>query len=423
LISGGESWSEFRPWQQTVEAQHVAAVAAARLASRLRGYQEAWAEEGFDPAGLTLATWDKVPFLSKDMLIAAALAAPPFGNRLGVPRESLAHVFVAPGPLYMPFTASDFAQVATSFAKAFAACGLDSTDLVDQTTMYNWVMAATAIDRALQSIGCAVVPGGVGQSERHIEVIHQLNATAIVAFPTFLEHLLDLAVQQGVTLPLRKAVVMGELSDPEAKRRFRTKYGLSVREFYGVADVGAVAWECEACDGMHLRDDLFVEFVAPGTATATSPSRDAPAEIVVTDLGRDAMPIIRLRTGDLVDELKAGPCACGRTAPRFGRIVGRASEITKVKGMFVVPRQVQDVLRGQGLERPFRLIVERRDGGRDELTLEIAGEHIERTEELRRLVENALRLRIGLKLVESLPPNGPRLVDLRLSSAGSEVEA
>ena len=313
----------------------------------------------------------------------------------------------------MPFTARDLDYVARSFAKALLACGFQAGDLVDQTTMYNWVIAATVLDRALEQIGCAVLPGGIGQTERHVEVIRQLGVNAILAFPTFLEHLLEQAAQDAQPLPLTKAAVMGELSDPQAKSRMLSKYGVQAREFYGVADVGAVAWECAAGQGMHLRDDLLVEFVAPGQESLAEPSAAQPAELVVTDFHRQAMPIIRLRTGDMIDGLTHGRCSCGRGSPRFNRIVGRASEITKVKGMFVVPRLVHDVMQRDGIERPYRLVVDRVEGGQDALSLEVAGAPYADPAAFRLKVEQALRMRIDLRFVDALPEGAPRLIDRR----------
>lgn len=402
------------PWEHYRAAQRRFALAAARSAADLPGYRNAWSQAGLTSNEIASETWEQLPFLTKEVLIEAAQNRPPFGDRLGVAKEDIAHVFVAPGPLYMPYTKDDLTHVAGSFAKALRACGLTSTDLVDQTTMYNWVIAATAIDRALQMIGCGVIPGGVGQSERHVDVIRHLNVTAIVAFPTFLEHILEVAEAQSCTLPLRKAVVMGELSHPDMKQKFKEKYALEVREFYGVADVGAVAWECSACSGMHLRDDLLVEFVEPGGSKPLVPTPDTPAELVVTDFRRKAMPIIRLRTGDMIDELTTEPCACGRISPRFRRIVGRSGEITKVKGMFVVPRLVQDVFLHKGINRQFRLVVDRHEGGRDSLVLEIAGTPLPDAEALVAKVEAALRMKLDMAFVDALPENGPRLVDLRL---------
>lgn len=407
--------NEYSPWEVCETAQRAAALEAARRACATVAYRREWSSAGVSAGDIRLETWSRLPMLSKEGLVEAARVSLPYGDRLNVARERLAHVFVAPGPLYMPFTSADMDHVAGSFAKALAGCGLTSDDLVDQTTMYNWVIAATAVDRALLKLGCGVVPGGVGQSERHIEIIEQLGITAIVAFPTFLEHMLELASTSGHGLKLRKAAVMGELRDPQAKQRMHDAYGLTVREFYGVADVGAVAWECAAGNGMHLRDDLLVEFISPGQSEAVDPRPGSPAELVVTDLHRQAMPIIRLRTGDLIDGLLREPCSCGRSSPRFTRIVGRASEITKVKGMFIVPRLVGDVMQGHALDRPFRLVVERLEGGRDELSLEIAGEPFPDMPEFQAKVESALRIRLTLRLVKSLPEGGPRLVDRRFA--------
>lgn len=417
-----DSGGEFESWELGSAERLAEAQGTFRRAARIPGFVAAWREAGFEPRAGAESDWSAIPFLSKEALIEAARVKPPFGDRLGVPAEDLAHVFVAPGPIYMPYTDEDLGHVAASFAKAFRSCGLTASDLVDQTTMYNWVIAATVIDKALGMVGCATIPGGVGQSDRHLEVIRALGVTGIVSFPTFLEHLLETASAAGLSLPLKTAVVMGELSHPNAKARMRAEYGLSVREFYGVADVGAVAWECEACDGMHLRDDLLIEFVEPSGTRPATPSAGAPAEIVVTDWRRQAMPILRLRTGDLIDELQTSRCRCGRCSPRIGRIVGRSSEITKVKGMFVVPRLVGDVLARRDITSPFRLVVTRPEGGQDELTVEIERESLDELDGLKSQVEQALRLRVDLKLVPALPQGGPRLVDTRLAGSAAAVQ-
>jgi phenylacetate-CoA ligase len=411
----GNIINEYSPWDSCFSQQKATAVNVAQRAWGNTAYRKRWGAAGFSSCDISASNWSTLPMLTKESLLESVREAPPFGDRLGVPRADIAHIFVAPGPFYMPFTSGDMEQVVGSFAKALSACGFTHDDFVDQTTMYNWVIAATAIDLALHKIGCAVVPGGVGQSDRHIEIIQHLNINAIVAFPTFLEHLLEQASSMGLQLPLKKAAVMGELSDPKAKVRMQEKFGLTVREFYGVADVGAVAWECSQSNGMHLRDDLLVEFITPGGTEAVQPKPGSPAELVVTDLHRTAMPIIRLRTGDLIDELKTEPCPCGRSSPRFLRIVGRASEITKVKGMFVVPRLVSDVMRQQGTERPYRLVVDRIDG-RDQLLLEIVGEPIEAGEIFKGKVEQALRIKIEMSFVESLPEGSPQLIDRRFRS-------
>jgi len=409
-----QAMPEQTAWGRGQSELRARAVLAARRAFDIDAYRVRWSEAGLSDAGGIASAWDTIPLLSKEELIEGALRVPPFGGRLAVPQSDIAHVFVAPGPLYMPFTGGDIDRVSASFATAMRSCGLRSSDIVDQTTMYNWVIAATALDKALRMIGCGVVPGGVGQTERHLDAICDLGISAIVAFPTFLEHLLDAARGQGRLLPLRRAVVMGELSHPEAKARMRREHGIEAREFYGTADVGAVAWECANACGMHLRDDLLVEFIDPVTGRVSAPDTGAPVEIVVTDLDRQAMPIIRLRTGDLINGLETGPCRCGNPAPRIRRIIGRSSEITKVKGMFVVPKLVQDVFAAKQIARNFRLRVHRSADHQDRLALAIAGPPLKDIGALRSGVENALRLKVEIEFVDDLPENGPRLVDERV---------
>ncbi len=405
--------TEYSPWEHCHAAQKSAAVQVARRAASIGQYLQEWRGAGLSEGDITARNWTRIPLLNKEALVESARRSPPYGDRLGVAKQEISHIFMAPGPIFMPYTASDLDHTAASFAKALIGCGLEAGDLVDQTTMYNWVIAATVLDMALRKIGCGVVPGGVGQSDRHIEVIAQLGIQAIVAFPTFLEHLLEQAAAAGRHLPLRKAVVMGEMHDPRTKLHIQQTYGVVVREFYGVADVGAVAWECEAGNGMHLRDDLLVEFVSPNQAQTVIPELGKPAELVVTDLYRQAMPIIRLRTGDMIDGLMTEPCACGRHSPRIRRIVGRSSEITKVKGMFVVPRLVVDVMQKDNLERRFRLLVDRLEGGQDSLTLEVEGAPFSAPDEFQAKVESALRVRVALRFVPELPEGGPRLIDRR----------
>jgi len=401
-------------WPRTQTMQREGAAVAAKRAFGAAAYRVAWLGAGISDADCIASNWDAIPFLKKEDLIEGARQSPPYGDRLAVPQGDIAHVFVAPGPLYMPYTAGDLDRIAASFAAALLSCGLQASDTVDQTTMYNWVIAATALDKALLKIGCGVVPGGVGQTDRHLDAICDLGINAIVAFPTFLEHLLEMAGQQGQSLPLRKAAVMGELSHPDAKARMRRDHGIDAREFYGTADVGAVAWECAEGCGMHLRDDLLVEFVDPATGLLARPVSGSPVEIVVTDLHRQAMPIIRLRTGDLIDGLETGPCACGNPAPRFSRIIGRSSEITKVKGMFVVPRLVQDVFAAQDIQRNFCLHVRRSESRQDILALAVAGPPLANIQAIKAGVESALRLKIEIEFVDELPDHGPRLVDERV---------
>ncbi|KQW45010.1 hypothetical protein ASC77_19695 [Nocardioides sp. Root1257] len=356
--------------------------------------------------------WTDLPLLSKEVLIEGVAPGAPYGDRLGVPAEEIAWCFVAPGPMFVPLTAGDIDALASRFAAAIRAGGFTSADVVDQTTLYNWVIAGSILGKALEKIGSTVVPGGAGDTQRHIDVIEQLGVTGILAFPTFLVHLLDTARDQGKKLPLQRAMVMGELHDPREKDRILREYGVSVCEFYGTGDVGPVAVECGLEPGMHLREDLFVELIDPqtGDPVATA-SPDRPAEIVVTDTARRAMPIIRMRTGDLIDEVTTAPCACGTATARIGRIVGRVGDITKVKGMFVVPGSIKGVLQRHGLALPYQLVVTR-PGGRDELTLRVVGSEPEGWPAALEDVCQTLRVSCTAEFVEELEGE-QLLIDLR----------
>lgn len=384
-----------------------AAVSAASAVAKIPAYEQEWA----GITEITENTWAEIPFLSKERLIESVSATDPYGDRLGVESGDIAWVFVAPGPIYMPYTVADMDEIADRFATTFASCGITADDVVDQTTLYNWVIAATALGRGLERLGCTVIPGGSGETARHLDAIEQLDVTGILAFPTFLSHLLEQATAAGRTLPLRKAVVMGELHDPREKDRLATQHGIVVREYYGTADVGPVAAECVEGNGMHLRHGVYVEFIDPESGQVVEPAPARPAELVVTDLVRRGMPIIRLRTGDLVDELITEKCSCGNEAPRIRRIIGRTGDITKVKGMFVVPTTLGRILRRHGTDRNYQLVVTR-ENGRDRLCLVLAGEEPENWSQIHAEIEHDLRLHCDYEFRGEVPA-GPLLDDRR----------
>lgn len=386
-----------------------AALASARFAQAL----PANAAE-FGGGEISARTWRELPLLSKEALIEGVSQADPFGGRLGVDPVDIAWIFVAPGPIFMPFTAADLGALVDRFASTFSACGFTSADVVDQTTLYNWVIAATVLGKALEKIGTTALPGGSGDTQRHIDVIEQLSVTGILAFPTFLVHLLDTAAAQGRKLPLQRAIVMGELHDPREKNRILKQFGVSVREFYGTGDVGPVAFECGIEPGMHLREDLFVELINPQTGEPVSTaSASEPAELVVTDPARRAMPIVRLRTGDLIDTVTVDPCRCGLATPRIGRIVGRVGDITKVKGMFIVPGSVKSILLRHGLAAKYQLVVTR-EGGRDDLLLRVQGSQPENWNSILEEVSHMLRVRCQSEFVPHMEGDA-LLVDHRLT--------
>jgi phenylacetate-CoA ligase len=258
-------------------------------------------------------------------------------------------------------------------------------------------------------------------SDLHVEVMKLAKVTVIHAFTTFLAQLGELVRQKGYDprkeLAVRLGIIGGEVRSEAARRALGEPFGgIEIREQYGPAEVGIIASECEFGGGMHLSDDHIVEVIDP--ATATPVDEGASGELVVSDVWRQAMPIIRYRTGDLTEGLNLEPCACGRSAPRMKRIIGRVSEIPRIKGMFVVPRTIQNVLDRYPEVGRFQLVVDR-PTRQDELTIKIAlTQPVDREALQRRLtadIRDAIRLTADVEFVapQELPDSAPLVEDRR----------
>jgi phenylacetate-CoA ligase len=386
------------------------AVRAARRAARVPAYAREWGLTG----PVTEETFGQLPMLTKAALIAGVGAGDPFGGRLAVDRDQVHTVYVTPGPLYFPVSESDFESVTALQARSLASSGIRPDDIVDQTVGYQWVVGGTILHRALERIGCTIVPGGPGQTDLHVQTIAALGVTAILVFPSFLEHLLERADELGLALPLRLASIAGEMSDGDFKQRIERERGILVRERYGGAESGPIAYECAAGAGLHLDDSIYLEFIDPVTQEPRAIDDPELKEIVVTTPWRQAFPIIRLRTGDLVEALETERCACGSDSPRVRRIAGRASAIPRIKGMFVVPRQVEDALRGHAIDGRFQLRFDRPQT-LDRLTIvfEHSAEVPIDLAALQADLAAVLRMRAELEPVESLASDAPVVDDRR----------
>lgn len=356
-----------------------------------------------------------LPTISKSELIADQADEPPFGRLIACAPDDVVRIYVGPGPQATYMTAADYALTADNAAWAFFTNGFRKGDRVDNTIMYHWVIAGTVIDEGLRSIGCTVIPGGIGNPQLHLEYGRWAGITGFFAFPTFLEELAVKAEELGIDprrdLRLRLATISGEMRSEAVLRRQREFWGMEIREIYGGAEVPFLAAECAAGRGMHLNPDFHVEFLSPETREPAGPSE--PAVPVVTELGRQAYPMIRYWTGDVTAGYEEDPCACGRTTARMGRILGRVGDIPRVKGLFVVPKQVQASLdRVGGLGR-FQLVVDRPER-QDRLTVRVESEH-QRREEVVGALKDGIRLTCEVELLApgSLPADAPVVVDRR----------
>jgi phenylacetate-CoA ligase len=308
----------------------------------------------------------QLPLTRKSQLIELQRRDPPFGGFAAVPVSALRRIFVSPGPIYEPEARrTDYGR----FARALYAAGFRAGDLVHNTFSYHLTPAGAMVESAAEALGCPVVPAGTGQTEQQLRVIADLKPVGYVGTPSFLKILLDRATSEGVDISsLKKALVSAEALPAALRREFRSR-GLAVLQCYGTADIGVIAYESAGADGepeegMVLDEDVIVEIVRPGTGEPVGPGEIG--EVVVTTLTPE-YPLIRFATGDLSAMLPVAPRSV-RTNHRIKGWLGRADQTTKIRGMFVHPEQIADVLRRHSSIRRARLVVERHDS-RDEMTL------------------------------------------------------
>ena len=260
-------------------------------------------------------------------------------------------VFSSPGPIYEPEGhTSDYWRS----ARAMRAAGFEAGDLVHNSFSYHMTPGAWIMEGGAQALGCTVFPGGVGNTEQQLQAMEHLQPDAYTGTPSFLRILLEKAAKSGLRLPsLKKALVSGE-AFPPSLCVWLAQRGVQAFQVYATADVGVIAYETSAHEGLVVDEGVIVEIVRPGTG---DPLPDGEVgEVVVTSLNPD-YPLIRFGTGDLSAVLP-GRCPTGRSNLRIKGWMGRADQTAKVRGMFVHPSQVADVLRRHPELLRARLVVE-----------------------------------------------------------------
>jgi len=292
----------------------------------------------------------KLPVLRKCELIERQKRAPPFGGLAAVMPGELARVFMSPGPIYDP---EGKAQDYWRMARALFAAGFRAGDLIHNCFAYHLTPAGSMLETGAQALGCAVIPGGTGQTELQLKAIEHLRPQGYVGTPSFLRIILEKGRELGADLSsMKKALVSGEAFPPALQKEI-AGYGIGALQCYGSADLGLIAYESPAREGMILDEGILVEIVRPGTG---DPVREGEVgEVVVTTLTPD-YPLIRFATGDL-SAILPGWSPCGRTNARIKGWMGRADQTTKVKGMFVHPTQVAEAVRPHRDVLRARLVV------------------------------------------------------------------
>ena len=426
--------SEFMDALETRSAAEREAALMAALPAQLAHAQAAtpaFAEilRGVDPRAVTSrAALAALPVTRKHELLARQQAGraadgpgrDPFGGFSAVGWRGLLRgtgarrVFQSPGAIYEP---EGGGADAWRIARALHAAGLRAGDLVHNSFSYHLTPAGAMMESGALALGCTVFPGGVGHTELQLQAIADLRPQAYCGTPSFLKILLEKAAETGQALSFNRALVSGEACPPSLRAAFLAQ-GVAAMQCYATADLGLIAYETAAHEGLVLDEGVIVEIVRPGTGEPVpepGPGQTPEVGEVVVTVLNPAYPLIRFGTGDL-SALLPGPCPTGRTAPRIRGWLGRADQTTKVRGMFVHPAQVAEVLRRHPAVARARLVVAGEPGA-DTLTLhaEVEG----RPEGLAALLAEALRdvtrLRgeIELQALGSLPRDGKVIEDLR----------
>lgn len=350
----------------------------------------------------------KLPVTRKSQLIDQQRSEPPFGGLNATPIGALARVFMSPGPIYDPEgRGADFWRT----ARPLFAAGFRAGDLAINCFSYHLSPAASMFETGLHQLGCAVIPGGVGQTELQARAIADLKPSGYVGTPSFIKILVEKADELKLDVSsIRRALVSGEAFLPPVRDFLRAR-GIEGFQAYGTADLGMVAYESPAHEGLVCDEDLIVEIVLPGTGDPV-PEGEV-GEVVVTTFNPD-YPLIRFATGDLSAVL-AGPSPCGRTNMRIKGWMGRADQATKVRGLFVHPQQVAEALKRHGLAKA-RLVVEN-EAGEDRMTLAVErdGSDASLASAVEATVKELTKLRGEVKFVArgTLPNDGKVIEDLR----------
>jgi phenylacetate-CoA ligase len=297
----------------------------------------------------------KIPVTRKDELIKIQKESKSFGGLLAVPVEQLERIYLSPGPIFDPHQADAYARYAT----ALYALGFREKDIVLNTFSYHMTPAGHMFDTALKILKCPIIPSGVGNTELQIEILRRTRVTGFVGMATFLSHIYEKAEETGINpakeFNLVVAFAGGEPAGGPLREALAKKYRIMTGDIYGTADLGPVAYECSAKTGMHLIDDAVVEIVNP--ANGQSLPEGEIGEIVVTPFNR-IYPLIRFGTGDL-SQIFYNECPCGRTSPRISKIMGRAGDSIRVRGMLVHKNQIMEIVNSLPELKGFKLIVSR----------------------------------------------------------------
>jgi phenylacetate-coenzyme A ligase PaaK-like adenylate-forming protein len=369
-----------------------------------------WAKQlaGVDPKQVTSrAALAKLPLLRKSDLVERQRATPPFGGYNTVAPGKARRLHMSPGPIFEPS-----GHAGAGAARALFAAGFRPGDIVHNSFTYHLNPGAFILEEGAHTLGCATIPGGVGNTEQQIEAIAHLKPSGYVGTPDFIKVLLDTAAKASKNISSIKRGLVSGAALPASLRQELAGRGVAVLQCYAIAETGVIAYESQAREGMILDESLILEIVRPGTG---DPVADGEVgEVVVTSFDAD-YPMIRLATGDL-SAVMAGVSPCGRSNTRIRGWMGRADQTTKVKGMFVRPELVIEVAKRHATLGRVRLAVTR-VGEQDAMTLmaECAAPQPGLADAIAATLQSVTKLKGDVQLVApgSLPNDGKVVADER----------
>ena len=302
-------------------------------------------------------------------------------------------VFASPGTIYEPEgTRRDYWRM----ARAIHAAGFRTGELIHNCFSYHFVPAGSMMETGAHALGCTVFAGGTGQTEQQVQAMAELQPAGYIGTPSFLKIILEKAHEMGVALPsVSKALVSGE-AFPPSLRDWLAERGVAGYQCYATADLGLVAYETSAREGLVLGEDILVEIVRPGTGDPVAEGE--VGELVVTTLRKQGAPLIRYRTHDFTRLLK-GDCPCGRSYPRIDTLIGRTDDMIKVKGVNICPGQIDEVLKDvEGASSEYQVMIDHLNG-RDIMTLFFETDSMADAKAIELNLQNHFKAKVGITIV------------------------